>query len=287
MKREQIVAQDEEQAIRGGGDRHIERTNVNVPERMLPAMPIRVLYDPMEIVVSTERQGDDFLFRFRFAHREGNEDNRIEATTLRETFLEIKTPGEALNFLTLAGRFRGLDENGEYQESMTWSDFQKWQEIIRIVLVHGILPMKELSSTPARVVIGFDVPDHLKSVLSDLSMKEQGWLQGFPEQLVIRADEPVKGDKRKKLCAEVFVNSVLEAILATAYIDELRGINYQLCALPDCPKIYEVSSKHERQYCSQACAHKASVRKRRAEEKAARDAAKARAAGIKAKKGRK
>lgn len=281
------MAQQEKGVIREKGDRPIERTNVNVSERMLPAMPIRVEYDPMPITVSFEKRGDDFLFHFRFAETEGYKENSIEATTLRDTFLEVKTPGEALDFLTLAGRFRGLDQDGNFQESMTWSDFQKWQEIVRIVLVNGILPMKELSSTPERVVIGFDGPEHLKPVLNYVSLTERSWLQGFPDQIVIRADEPVKGDARKKLCAEVMVNSVLEAILATIYIDHLRGINYQLCAVPDCSQVYEVGSKHERQYCSQACAHKASVRRRRAAAKATKGKTKSRKANSSTRKGRK
>jgi hypothetical protein len=44
----------------------------------------------------------------------------------------------------------------------------------------------------------------------------------------------------------------------------LRGVRYELCALQDCNRVYEVQSSHKRQYCSQACAHKASIRKRRA-----------------------
>ena len=67
-----------------------------------------------------------------------------------------------------------------------------------------------------------------------------------------------------KPLALIKVETTLEAILATIYLDRLSGLDYALCNLTDCRKIYAVTSNHARMYCSQACAHKASVRKRRA-----------------------
>jgi hypothetical protein len=106
--------------------------------------------------------------------------------------------------------------------------------------------------------------------------------------LQIESDEELKDPQhRLAMVAEVIVDTAVDAILAGIYIDTQSGIEYELCALSDCSNVYEVMSHHQRVYCSQPCAHKASVRRKRAEEKKARDAAKASAAGIKAKKVRK
>ena len=271
-------------------DRRIEQKELKRVELMLPAMPIRVVYEPMSVITSLQKQGKEIHFRFEYEGRFS--DSEIDAASLRETFLGIRTPAEALDLLTLAGPFRSFTDESGFREEMTWSDFQRWQEIVRFVVTGGPLQTEECFMEGQDRSYGpvgqrYRVSEQLRPALTDLTMQEQKWLSGFPDQILIRADEPVNGNTRKKVCAEVFVHSILEAILATAYIDGLKGINYQLCALPDCSQVYEVSSKHERQYCSQACAHKASVRKRRAGKKAEREAAKLTAARVKVKKGRK
>lgn len=257
---------------------------------MLPAMPISVRYDPMQVVVSFERQGDDVLFRFRVATPgHGYVENLIDAYKLRETFLDVRTPGEAFDFLNFTGHFQHLREREEEQvhETLTWSDFQRWQEIVRILLRDGPLKLEEISS-PGRRGVQFAVPEHLRTVVTfpKLSTRESGWLTGYPDRIMIQADgESPVSSGRQKLRAEIGADSTLEAILATAYIDGLRGINYQLCALSDCSTVYEVGSKHERQYCSNYCAHKASVRRRRAEAKALKESAKQKTRKTSSKKG--
>jgi len=289
MKREHIMAHKNARSIPRLKDRLIEQKELKRVELMLPAMPIRVVYEPRSVITSLQKQGEEINFRFKY---EGElSDSEIDAASLRETFLGIRTPAEALDLLTLAGPFRSFTDDDGFREAMRWSDFKRWQEIIRIVVTGGPLQTEEYFMEGQDRSYGpvgqrYRVSEQLRPALTDLSMQEQKWLSGFPDQILIRADEPVKGNARKKVCAEVFVHSILEAILATAYIDGLKGIDYQLCALPDCSQVYEVSSKHERQYCSQACAHKASVRRRRAEAKAASNAVKARMGARKSRKGR-
>ena len=271
MKMTQIMAQEND-GIRGKRDRRIGLEPSKTRDRVLPALPIRVVYEPSSIIPSVEKRGEEIIFRFRYV--DGVEDGTdlseggVDAYSLRDAFLTIKTPGEALDFLALGGPFRDYDADDKLRDSMTWRDFQRWQGIIRIVLTEGTLPLETVSQSEQSVRIRYAVPDDLCQVLSSLSHDERGWLSMFPTQIIIRADQrPRVDDERPRLCAEVIVDSILEAILATAYIDELRGVNYRLCALPDCSEIYEVFSKHARIYCSQACAHKANVRKRRADQK--------------------
>jgi hypothetical protein len=53
-----------------------------------------------------------------------------------------------------------------------------------------------------------------------------------------------------------------EAILMSVTIDKLRGVRFAHCARPDCPNPpYEMTSDHERMYCSQYCAHLESIRR--------------------------
>jgi hypothetical protein len=267
MKIEQIMAQTPISRIRALKDRPLVSREGTPAIRMLPAMPIEVIYDPMRVEVSYERTGEDIVYRFRYAKSVGYTENRLNAYQLRETFLGIRTPGEALDFLGLTGHFRAHNED-KVHESLTWNDFQRWQELVRAVLIVGPLRSEVLYSSQTMVEIGFDLPDHLKSLMRDVTLSEMRWLESRPEHLVIRSElESSKPNARKTLYAEITPHSSLEAILATVYVDGLNGVSYKLCGLNDCPRVFEVTSKHEREYCSQACAHKASVRRRRAEAK--------------------
>jgi hypothetical protein len=53
------------------------------------------------------------------------------------------------------------------------------------------------------------------------------------------------------------------AIETTITLDHLRGIPYRFCERTDCGDIFTVESRHERKFCSQACAHLVSVRRAR------------------------
>jgi hypothetical protein len=133
------------------------------------------------------------------------------------------------------------------------------------------------------------------------------WLQGFPTGLQIRrdmylsyeetkaifsapgADKPGtkawydaqavlarrrakraagNAEEKQKLVAEVFTGTALDTILATIYIDNLRGIETEVCALVGCEQTFEVSSKHGKRYCTNYHAHLASIRRNRINPKA-------------------
>lgn len=121
--------------------------------------------------------------------------------------------------------------------------------------------------------------------MGELSISEMGWLRDYPDGINIQSvPESRKSNARRKLCATIHVHSTLEAILATAYVDRLNGLNFGLCALPDCNNLFEISSNHAREYCSQACAHKASVRRRRAAAKTVSVRSKARKSRVSTRK---
>jgi hypothetical protein len=270
MNTQQIVAHEKSMVIQSPQDRRITRESCSLPARFLPAMPIRVIYHPCDEVVSFERQGEEIVFRFRASDLQRWESwATFDAFALRETFLAIKTPGEALDLLNISGFFHyGREETPTEgpRSTLTWSQFQRWQELVRLILTDGFLSLERVSHSERAGFVPLAVPAGMKEQVTNISVGEWGWLQGNPDFVSIRTEaDTAKRGERKRLCAEVFVRTALEAILATIYVDHLNGINYQLCALKNCNTVYEVSSKHERQYCSQRCAHKASVMRRRAE----------------------
>ena len=75
------------------------------------------------------------------------------------------------------------------------------------------------------------------------------------------------------LIAEISTGTVIDAILATIYIDKLRGRERRQCQLKGCVKEFDKTSDNGKKYCSQAHAHLASVRRKRAEERLKREKA--------------
>jgi hypothetical protein len=217
------------------------------------------------------------------------DDGRLSAYASRDAFLRINKPGAALDFLSLTGYFR-LDEFAKANacETLAWSEFQRWQVFIAILVKQGFIKGMSTPQSSSKVKMDFDLPENLKGLIWSMSRKEKGFFFRFPDGLVIKSQpEGPNPGTRPTLFAEIHVCSTLQAILATNYVDSLSGVNYGLCALPDCNQTFEITSTHKRDYCSQACAHKASVRRRRAEDKTEKDAVKAGAAGIMGKKGKK
>lgn len=133
-----------------------------------------------------------------------------------------------------------------------------------------------------------------------------GWLQGSPQGLSIRRDRYLSREEteeifstpgaripgsrewhsaqsvlarrratrargnregKQKLIAEVTPATALDAILATVYVDKLRGIELQVCALKECNETFEKQSDHGKMYCTNYHAHLASIRRNRAEAK--------------------
>jgi hypothetical protein len=62
---------------------------------------------------------------------------------------------------------------------------------------------------------------------------------------------------------KVEANGIYDALCLTVQIDLLREVEYRKCKRPDCNEIYEVTSRHHRDYHTQYCAHLESVRKKR------------------------
>ena len=237
-------------------------------KRVLPPMPVEIMYGPARLTVSFENDGDAIVFRSQIGRvQEFQFDQALEPYRVREIFLDVQTPGEAIEFLSSSGFFSypTPDGHGGGVLVMTWAEFQQWQELIRRILTDGFLKLKETQEIDGIQRLLLDAPTSTNALLSRVSPREQVWLTGRPQGIVV---EPRGGNPgpfgRDEPVALIPVGNTLEAILATIYLDHLNGFDHALCGLKDCRKIYEVTSKHARLYCSPACAHKASVRRRRA-----------------------
>ncbi|HEX4004714.1 MAG TPA: hypothetical protein VHX60_00935 [Acidobacteriaceae bacterium] len=91
--------------------------------------------------------------------------------------------------------------------------------------------------------------------------------------LARRRDEHARGnpDGKQRLIAEVTPATALDAILATVYVDKLRGLDLQVCALKECNATFERQSDQRKQYCTNYHAHLASVRRNRQKAKRQRE----------------
>lgn len=231
-------------------------------------MPIEIQYSPLNVEIGYERTGEDVLFRFRLAEKQPKDHPEVHAFLAREAFLEVKTPGEALDFLSLTGHFRLQDEeHPKKHESLSWCDFQQWQELVRVLMQKGSLPERAVIVNGKHVGVEFAVPESLKTVMGELSFREMMWLRGVPDGISIDPiTESEKPGSRNVLKAQILALSTLEAILASVYVDGLNGVQFGKCEY--CGNLFEIDSNHARQYCDQSCAQKAGVRRRRAAEKA-------------------
>ena len=280
MNSEQIVAQADAVRVNGLALLAFDK---QPSVRMLPPMPILVAYHPAHVAVSVEMSGESVLFSL---HGDSETlpmiDNCIDAHQVRDAFLGVKTPAEALTWFAASGHFRNLYEDDNHTlTTVTWGEFQLWQEFLSALLRQGLAAVlkkrheRTEEEKQDHSPFGLVTYERFEAIVEEVSDEERRAIHGYPDGLHIASgslfryrDHP----EPKPLVAELQVWSALEAMLATVYVDQITGIKFQACSLRDCSQLFEVSSKHERQYCSQACAHKASVRKRRAEEKRLKEA---------------
>jgi hypothetical protein len=248
--------------------------------RALPALPLTVEYERNYAVVSAVRVSGDVVFKFRHP-REGEFQKFpkkvgrrvIDPFVLRDRFLAVRTPDEALEVLDHGGYFRRLYETdgkpSRRSKELTWTDLKGWQELLRFLSTNAPIPDYPLDRSEwngaYQEMLQEGLPLPLVDVAKHLKDYEACWAFGRPDNLTIRSSAESPADARPTLSAAITIHSCLEAMLAAIYVDRLVGVKLELCSLGDCQNLYEVTSRHQRRYCSQACAHKASVRRKRAE----------------------
>jgi len=69
--------------------------------------------------------------------------------------------------------------------------------------------------------------------------------------------------------AYIETTDVVSSILTTIELDHVRGAKFGACARSDCPRFFEITSRHKRKYCTQYCAHLEAQRRVRKKQKRA------------------
>jgi hypothetical protein len=260
--------------------------------RHFPPMEFEIICYPSRMLTTPEEHDEILIFRQQIAipGRDGGRSRReampreeINAGALTDAFLEVKSPVQALNFLNQGGRFRyGRDKSDWLESVLTWPEFQLWQQLVTIVLVENHLHLGEFESPTGEMFIwgpGDDgqggiarmLPEEMKSLILNAAKPTFEWLRGVPPEVMYStAPDPKDALKRSTLSAGVITETTIDAILASVFVDTLNA-EFHLCAFPDCPNVFEVTSDHVREYCGHACAHKAGMRRRREEEKERRN----------------
>jgi hypothetical protein len=180
-----------------------------------------------------------------------------DAWALREELMELKTEQGFLDFLNKVGRFTmGFIEQ---RDAWTLQDMTGCQRMLT-----------ELARRS---------PETWSAYADGLSQKDSivPWRIGFAFQLrkshLVQfrwkgsSDDAWLGARNIAL---IETTDALSAILATIEVDHLRGAKFGACARPDCPRFFEIESKHKRKYCGQYCAHLESVRRTREKQRKAK-----------------
>lgn len=110
------------------------------PERAISAMPVIVPYVAMVGRVEHYKRGEEHYFNITRALEDGRageewEEKPLNAHAVRDEFLTVKDWSGAYDFLCTTGIFSPLND------TITWSDFQRWQVFSELVLEHGELAL--------------------------------------------------------------------------------------------------------------------------------------------------
>jgi hypothetical protein len=157
------------------------------------------------------------------------EEKHLNPWSVRAEFLALDTPSALTAFLNKTGMFNLPDEE--------FRDLVGWQVLIRALMI----------ANPQRWGL---LAGRLDKRKVKLALRED------------RADCRFTWTDRKP-CARLWTAYTLRAMVVSIQVDHLRGAKFRFCMKPDCGKPYEVTSSHARLYCSQECAHHASVRRNR------------------------
>jgi hypothetical protein len=200
------------------------------------ATPIR----PIFAVVSgtwVEREDlDDHEHGWQFSpKRTTNELAELNPWEVRDKFLRLRHDDrDALRtFLWTTGSFCWLDHR-PIAESELW----QFQAVIREQLLNPrVSENRTRRATELENIIHNRIQRHVLNINVGF---EDGSLVGEAEAI-----------------------NTFDAILSTIFLDRLKNLRFKVCQRPDCAAIYELTSRHNRKFCSYDCAHLMTVRRSR------------------------
>jgi hypothetical protein len=239
-------------------------------------MPIHVEFQRMAAAVSLADSRDDPTFSFKWKESSLSLADYWQefkrASLVAKALFSVKTPLEALAFFEATGFFLlGNGPRGDegWKETVTWREFQLWQELLRFISQHGFLSIvdsrewdeydKEWTIMPRPGAP--TLPSELEPIIVSAPHSTKDYLAGDPK-LSMRRDEVLAGaqGRKPKLEMSIFPFGTVEAVLSSLFIDQQTGIQYKLCGRGEkCGQLFVANDARRKQYCSQKCAHHANV----------------------------
>jgi len=270
------MSQADSSIIRNPKDRDLQDYDAQYPKHSLPAMELEIVYRPRRVTVGYSASGrGDFRYTFQKFQNSPIDPRHGNPFFTLAHFLDVRSPGEALDFLSMTGTFVAPNVAfPQREETLTWSDFRLWQQLMRVRIHFG--PITPKSVIRDRGVQGGElaIAERFGRIIRNSTPRELNWLRGHPSGIII-VRKAIASARLPMLCAQICVTSTLEAMLATSYIDLLRGLNFAQCKLPECANLFLVTRRGgiAKEYCCHKHAHTANVRKLRAALKSAPGAA--------------
>lgn len=159
-------------------------------ERAVSAMPVAVHHVASIERVEHYKRGDEYVFRFtRKVEGEGTTEQwemlPRNAYAILDEFQKVKTPTDALDFLSNSGVFSPLDY------TITWSEFQNWQRFAYLVQEHS-----QLASAMDQLLS--DHSKKPKSVSSELQEVLKALSGASPSRFFDRPQKPESGLESKR-----------------------------------------------------------------------------------------
>jgi hypothetical protein len=153
------------------------------------------------------------------------------------------------------------------------------QAVLRFLAAHGWFKTPEGSTTTGRVNMKDSLRSDQPEVLLDFfTIQDFATIQDYVRRMLITHNptlptpwpsgsiqryEIAFADNRSDSKAHVSVRGVFPSILAIVQFKLVQGANFRVCARKDCRLPFEITSRHDRRFCIQYCAHITSLRQRR------------------------
>ena len=219
--------------------------------KVLPGMPIVVQRTPIHLpfrLERTARKRKDPLFVPNWAFHNVYKFEPLDTHSVREEFESVSSPTQLLDLMNTARMALGHDKSavgspGWHPMLFSWETFLRVQELLRI-------EREELR--------------HFSFAETTSAVSLSGFIRPLPaEEFDIRLDiEKSKSNSDQTLVARMNCASVVHAVRIANYLDELTGVEFGKCGW--CGRLFEKTTKHGREYCSNEHAHRAGQRRRRA-----------------------
>ncbi len=220
---------------------------------LLPIVPVLETRTEWRVAMS---ENEDAVFSFELVPEDGRRGYRTlpgdplrpavaELSEVRKRFFAIRTPQEALEFLTAYGPFvvRPLQKNGSKRGAVAaytikWSQLQDARVFFEEALLASHFTVEKMNMP------------NMQYLLQELELH----LDFFkPEQLI-------------SWCYDVS-----DAIRASVFLDKVEASPWRRCARADCRNLFKITTKHPKKYCEPKCATLCRVRERHEKVRALND----------------